>query len=58
MDTIDLVLESHDPPATEPACPVCSGPLIPLRDIYRCARCSHSFCESCEGGAESSGFFD
>lgn len=56
METIDLLLERddelfHNPSwFHEPSCPVCGGPLIPLRDFYRCSRCCHSFCESCEGG--------
>ena len=50
MDMIDLLLDDEDQPSTEPACPICNGPLIPLRDYYRCSRCAHSFCESCEGG--------
>ena len=37
------------PPPCRPLCPVCSGPLIPLRDFYRCARCSFSICVGCEG---------
>jgi hypothetical protein len=30
-------------------CPVCNGPLIPLRGNYRCARCFFSLCVGCEG---------
>ncbi len=33
-----------------PQCPVCSGLLIPLRNVYRCARCCYSICAGCEGG--------
>jgi hypothetical protein len=32
-----------------PRCPRCSGRLVPLRDAYRCARCSYSICAACEG---------
>lgn len=49
MDMIDLLLDDNDKPAVEPACPICDGPLILLRDYYRCIRCAHSFCEACEG---------
>jgi len=47
------------PSSGPPPCPVCAGPLIPLRDQYRCTRCFYSFCAGCEnpdgygaGGAE------
>jgi len=29
-------------------CPVCSGPLVPLRGTYRCTRCCYSLCVGCE----------
>jgi hypothetical protein len=32
----------------DPACPVCSGVLVPLRGLYRCSRCSFSLCVGCE----------
>ncbi len=36
------------PTQSQPRCPVCNGPLFPLRDSYRCARCSYSLCVGCE----------
>ena len=33
----------------QPRCPVCSGPLIELRAMLRCARCYFSICEGCAG---------
>jgi hypothetical protein len=33
----------------QPACPVCSGMLIVLRGLFRCARCGYCTCSSCEG---------
>jgi hypothetical protein len=41
------------PPPQLPACPVCRGTLVPLRDAFRCARCHFSVCDSCEGGPYS-----
>jgi hypothetical protein len=32
----------------QPPCPVCGGPLIPLRGQYRCSRCLFSLCVGCE----------
>jgi hypothetical protein len=32
-----------------PPCPVCSGRLVPLRNFYRCLRCSYSICAACDG---------
>jgi hypothetical protein len=32
----------------QPLCPVCSGPLVPLRGNYRCGRCFFSLCVGCE----------
>ena len=32
-----------------PSCPVCNGPLVLLREFYRCTRCCFRICESCEG---------
>jgi hypothetical protein len=37
------------PAPGRPPCPVCSGPLLPLRDFYRCSRCGFSICAGCEG---------
>jgi hypothetical protein len=34
----------------EPPCPVCEGPLIPLRGVFRCSRCYFSLCLGCEAG--------
>lgn len=34
-----------------PACPVCSGPMVELRGMSRCARCYFVVCLSCEGEA-------
>jgi hypothetical protein len=31
-----------------PRCPVCSGSLLPLRNVYRCTRCSFHLCAGCE----------
>jgi hypothetical protein len=50
MEMIDLLLDDDDQLESPPVCPVCDGPVIPLRDYYRCSRCAHSFCETCEGG--------
>jgi hypothetical protein len=36
-----------------PRCPVCSGPLVLLRDHYRCARCCYSVCAGCDAAAFS-----
>jgi hypothetical protein len=36
-------------------CPVCTGPLLPLRGELRCGRCAFTFCEGCEGGASAPG---
>ncbi len=42
-------LRARDSPRIEePACPVCEGPLIPLRGTVRCSRCYFSFCQGCE----------
>jgi len=54
MDMIELLLDQDEQPSAELACPVCGGELIPLRDYYRCSRCAHGFCESCEGDANLS----
>ena len=36
--------------ATRPACPVCGGTLIEIRQKLQCSRC-HTICETCcEGG--------
>jgi hypothetical protein len=32
----------------QPLCPVCSGPLVPMRGNYRCCRCFFSLCVGCE----------
>ena len=39
------------PPPGRPCCPVCNGPLVPLRDAYRCARCLFTLCVGCDVGA-------
>jgi hypothetical protein len=31
-----------------PCCPVCAGPLVPLRESYRCCRCFFTLCAGCE----------
>src|SRR5207248_2315815 len=31
-------------------CPLCTGPLVPLDDRYRCERCHFEFCAGCEAG--------
>jgi hypothetical protein len=41
------------PAPCRPLCPVCSGPLIPLRDFSRCARCNFRICVGCEGPGPS-----
>ncbi len=51
METMDALVSEENEPTTDFACPLCGGPLMPIRDCYRCTRCCHSFCESCEGGA-------
>lgn len=50
MDIIDLLLDDEETASTQPVCPICEGPLVPQRDYFRCSRCAHSFCESCDGG--------
>ena len=50
MDIIDLLLDDEDTASTQPVCPICEGPLVLQRDYFRCSRCAHSFCESCDGG--------
>jgi hypothetical protein len=30
------------------ACPVCRGPLLPLRGFSRCLRCGYALCAGCE----------
>lgn len=49
METIEVLVQQDEQPLAQPPCPVCGGPLILLRDYYRCSHCRHSFCESCEG---------
>jgi hypothetical protein len=39
---------SKPAPARPPACPVCSGPLVPLRGFARCARCFYTLCDGCD----------
>jgi hypothetical protein len=34
----------------QPACPVCTGLLVPLGGLWRCSRCYFTLCEGCEGG--------
>ncbi len=36
------------PPVKPPCCPVCNGPLVPLRSAYRCSRCFFILCVGCE----------
>ena len=36
------------PPAHVSYCPACNGPLIPLRDAYRCSRCFLTLCVGCD----------
>jgi hypothetical protein len=49
-------LSSQEPPATAcPPCPVCSGPLVCLRNQYRCSRCYYCFCVGCEDGPVANG---
>jgi hypothetical protein len=31
-----------------PTCPCCAGPLVMLRDAYRCVRCQYTLCVGCE----------
>jgi hypothetical protein len=33
----------------QPACPVCTGPLVLLGNLWRCGRCCFTLCEGCEG---------
>ncbi len=46
--------ERHQPTASEPStscghmCPHCGGALIPLRGVWRCARCYFVLCAGCE----------
>jgi hypothetical protein len=35
-------------PVRQPLCPVCSGALIPLHNLYRCSRCYYTLCVGCE----------
>jgi hypothetical protein len=32
----------------QPCCPLCNGPLVPLRGDYRCSRCLFHLCVGCE----------
>ena len=36
----------------QPRCPICSGPFIEMRGLRRCAQCSFTICEGCEGGPD------
>jgi hypothetical protein len=36
------------PPVCRPPCPVCSGALVPLHNLYRCSRCFYTLCAGCE----------
>jgi hypothetical protein len=42
--------EGSGVPAVSPACPICSGALVPVRGFARCSRCSFTLCQGCEGG--------
>ncbi len=53
METIDILLDRQEEPLAQPACPICAGPLVPLRDFCRCMRCQHIFCDACEGESET-----
>jgi hypothetical protein len=33
---------------TFPACPVCTGSMVFLRNFYRCSRCGFCVCMGCE----------
>ncbi len=52
MEMIDL-MQPQEEPKVQAACPICAGPLVPLRDYCRCVRCQHIFCDACEGEAEA-----
>jgi hypothetical protein len=40
-----------DPPKwCHPLCPICTGWLIYLSGSFRCARCSFTICDDCDGG--------
>ena len=43
------VIESQDN-RSQPLCPVCAGPLVPLGNTWRCARCCFTLCDGCEAG--------
>jgi hypothetical protein len=38
----------HEQPVYLPPCPLCRGSLVPLRNSYRCLRCSYHVCAGCE----------
>lgn len=31
-----------------PICPLCGGTMIPMRGVWRCARCYFTLCAGCE----------
>jgi hypothetical protein len=47
--TATQVAEHHEN-CVQPTCPVCTGLLIPLGELWRCSRCCFTLCEGCEGG--------
>jgi hypothetical protein len=36
------------PPSTAGMCPLCQGPLLPMRGFARCLRCGYALCAGCE----------
>jgi hypothetical protein len=40
----------HQEKPMQPACPVCTGPLLIWGPLWRCTRCCYTICEGCEGG--------
>jgi hypothetical protein len=33
----------------QPACPLCNGEMIPVRDLVRCCVCGFTTCAGCQG---------
>lgn len=37
----------------ERCCPLCGGPVVDVRSMRRCVRCSFTLCEGCDGAGEA-----
>jgi hypothetical protein len=56
METIEILEQHNAERPAENGCPICGGPVIPLRDQVRCTRCLHSYCVSCEPSGANDDF--